>query len=317
MNIRFMSLAFTAITVTSASGCASQEEAEEPSADKKSTEAPLSGGFRAYPSYAKDTGAMLIHQGCTAARVGPRHILTAAHCVNRYGPGTHLSITQSPSDLNADWSTVVVSRVWAHPSWMAVDLLCGQSLRCSRDYGAADVAVIQTTFDLPSTITSARVGTHRYEAPSYPRRVFLTGYGCEGGVGGITPPNRNLGLSLSPIEPVSTVNRYGHVLTPAQVAPFDGTYLLTPGVSHANGNASLCPGDSGGPVLLERPVYPGGPSFPTNVAIGVNADYTFPPRSGYSTFNIHTRLSNEAPNYVGRWLQTILPESSFHKTMDP
>ncbi|HSO39905.1 MAG TPA: hypothetical protein VLT33_45570, partial [Labilithrix sp.] len=113
-----------------------------------------------------------------------------------------------------------------------------------------------------------------------------------------------------------SINRYGRVLNDDQFGPFDASYLLTPGASHPNGTASLCPGDSGGPVLLDHPVYPGGPGYPTNVVVGINADYTFN-GSGYSTFNIHTRLSDEAPNYVGRWLQMVLPESSFLRTMDP
>jgi hypothetical protein len=54
-------------------------------------------------------------------------------------------------------------------------------------------------------------------------------------------------------------------------------------------------------VLLDKPVYPGGPGYPTNIVVGINADYTFA-GPGYSTFNIHTRLSNETPNFVGRWL---------------
>ena len=74
-------------------------------------------------------------------------------------------------------------------------------------------------------------------------------------------------------------------------------------------------------MLLSRSVYPGGPAYHTNVVIGVNADYTFADeRTGsprISTFNIHTRLSNDAPNFVGGWLQTILPYSSFLQTMDP
>ena len=312
---KIRSSAFLVIGLATFAGCAS-EQAEEPAADRATTEDALSGGFHPLPTFARDTGTLLIKDNCTAARVGPRHIITAAHCTTHLRQGSYLSITQSPSDLNADWSTIQVARVWVHPSWTAVNLLCGPSLKCSRDYGASDVAVIQTTYDLPNTITSARVGTQRYEANGYLRRVFITGYGCEGGIGGYTSPVRSLGVALSPIEPVSTINNFGPVLTSYQVGPFDGSYLLTPGASHPNGSASLCPGDSGGPLFLDRPVYPGGPGYPTNVVIGINADYTFN-GSGLSTFNIHTRLSDDAPNRVGRWLQTVLPESSFFRGINP
>jgi hypothetical protein len=316
VHMRFMALTALIGAALAASGCAA-EETEGPSA---SSDEQLSGGFRPYAGFAKDTGTLLLRhgedRGCTAARVGPRHILTAAHCVNGLGAGMYLSITQSPSEENADWSTVGVGRVWVHPSWAAVDLLCQVSLTCTRDHGAADVAVIEARRELPSTVTSARVGTHRYVAAGNARRVFITGYGCELGLGVGRPEVATLGAAVVPIEPVSSINRYGHVLSDLQKIPFDGTYMLTPGASHENAGASLCPGDSGGPVFLSRSAYPGGPAYPTNVVIGVNADYTF--NGGeHSTFNVHTRLSNDAPHFVGAWLARILPESSFVRTLNP
>lgn len=315
MRVRLMVLAAFVGTSLATSGCAT-EQTDEPSSD---AEARLSGGFNAKfsrPTFGKDTGTLLIRDGCTAARVGPRHILTAGHCVGGLLPGAYLSITQSPSDEGADWNTVKVSKVWLHPSFAPVDLLCGSSLTCPRDYGVPDIAVIETSFELPSTITSARVGTQRYEAAGYARQVYITGYGCEGGLDGPTPGVRSLGFMALPIEPVSEINRYGQVLSDLQMVPFDGTYMLTRGAGHEDTGASLCPGDSGGPVLLATAPYPGGPAYATNVVIGVNSDYTFND-SGLSTFNIHTRLSNDAPHFVGAWLQTILPESSFLTTMDP
>ncbi len=336
MQTTSTSLAFLALVTLAASGCTASQD-DDPNTAKKTTEDPLTGGVSGYlyPTFAKETG-MLLLPNCTATRVGPRHILTAAHCVMdtatkdvlpRYKRGAFLSITQSVDDQNAaDWSTISVGHVWVHPTYAAAFRLgCFLSLTCTRDYGASDVALIETMNDMPSTISSARVGTSRYEASGYQRRVVIAGYGCQWGIanrdGGWGPTTRSIGFSVSPIEPISSINNYGPVLSNAQFWPFGASYFLTPGSSHPNGTASLCPGDSGGPVLLSRSAYPGGPAYHTNVVIGVNADYTFADeRTGsprISTFNIHTRLSNDAPNFVGGWLQTILPYSSFLQTMDP
>lgn len=68
--------------------------------------------------------------------------------------------------------------------------------------------------------------------------------------------------------------------------------FLTTGKSSGAG-ASLCLGDSGGPVYLEK----------TEEIVGVNSSYTFKDSSGVSYVNTHVRLSR-----VKDWLEPIIAE---------
>lgn len=76
---------------------------------------------------------------------------------------------------------------------------------------------------------------------------------------------------------------------------------VTPGYGVGAQNASLCPGDSGGPLLTKN----------ANQAweiCGIAADYTFagPYQDGAVTVtNLHTRLDDESYNNVGGWIRSV------------
>jgi S1-C subfamily serine protease len=55
-------------------------------------------------------------------------------------------------------------------------------------------------------------------------------------------------------------------------------------------SASICPGDSGGPVYKES----------NQSVIGINSQYIFSDKSGVSYLNTHTRLSE-----VSDWIHSI------------
>ncbi len=74
---------------------------------------------------------------------------------------------------------------------------------------------------------------------------------------------------------------------------------VTPGYGVSARNASLCPGDSGGPMLSKNA------SGEWEIA-GIAADYTFngPYRDGNVTVtNLHTRLDDESLNDIGGWIR--------------
>jgi hypothetical protein len=80
-----------------------------------------------------------------------------------------------------------------------------------------------------------------------------------------------------------------------------GSYFFTPGKNLVATAASLCPGDSGGPVYRTNRT--------AETIVGVNAYYSFKPPSedgpGVSVTNWHTRLDSGARNGVATWLHGL------------
>ena len=77
-----------------------------------------------------------------------------------------------------------------------------------------------------------------------------------------------------------------------------GSYAITPGKRGVRTSASLCPGDSGGPLYRTN--------GRADTIVGVNAYYSFAPEAEdpkrVSVTNWHTRLDTDARNGVGAWL---------------
>lgn len=240
------------------------------------------------------TATLLVEGECTAARIGPNHILLAAHCVlaltpdgknilpyldQRYVPGARLEVTDANNASNARWIPLTVKRTHVHPAWLDVCRLGGCSFDQSiRGHSPPDVAIVETVESPPGTI--AEVDTTPMRAGD---AVILQGYGCEEtAIHGVV--SGRLKFARAKILPRAS-SRGGAV---------SGSYFETAG-QHDNGLASLCPGDSGGPVYRE--------GTPLRV-VGVNAYYTFDDNSGVSKTNLHTRLDGGGYD-VARWIRSV------------
>ncbi|MDB4944746.1 MAG: hypothetical protein JWP97_4280 [Labilithrix sp.] len=251
---------------------------------------------------AKFPSTVYLKGECTAAKVGPRRLLTAAHCVVdpatvsiRYAKGSKLSITRDPSKGYTD---VVVESVAVHPEWLK---LCEQSFcaasAVTAKLDAPDVAVITLAEDdaIPvAPVDAAPLGSKE--------RVTVVGYGCTVGV--LQPDSRDvasLQFATARLASPGRVVHEGSPITSALVPQTEGNYVITLGPGAAKSHAGLCPGDSGGPVYAQH----GG----RLVVVGVNSNYTLAPDDvdtvGMPITNWHTRLDDKSRHQVGAWLRSV------------
>jgi hypothetical protein len=263
--------------------------------------------------------------GCTAARVGPRHLLTAAHCVLNFDvvdephpskadvvnpsfrPTGHISFTNaavladSPRWIEAD---VLDTHVDDHFLEACVDLGLGGCLstQLEQTHDFADVALVETIAEIPAEVAIAPIDLE----PVLPGdAVVVTGYGCEDGVdahplGAPADAVRRLRSGRSIVLPASSIVHAGSPFAAGSVA-FDramASSVITQGPALDPTAPGLCPGDSGGPL------YRGGSR---RVIVGVNHSYTFRPASvdpvGLPVTNLHTRVDEDSRFQIGAWLE--------------
>src|SRR5690606_11991 len=129
------------------------------------------------------------------------------------------------------------------------------------------------------------------------------GWGCEERTN-IDPPPQKLGRYKSDdawvIPATEILHENSFPLSSEQLATVGASYLITAGHAQDEDYASLCMGDSGGPLYL--------PNNNARRIVGVNASYAFAPSSdpndqgGVSWTDWHTKTSLDSLHGVGQWL---------------
>jgi hypothetical protein len=287
--------AFLAAALAFTGACAGEGVGED---DSEETDGALVGGTPAKPG--QFPGTVHLEGGCTAAKVSPTLLLTAAHCVLDpatvrpiYGAERGVAIASDPA---AGYAPYDVAAVHVHPSWEAAcDLTyCGASAVTAR-LDAPDVALIELARPLEGVATA-----HVDAAPLRAgERVVVLGYGCTEGV------HLRDGRALASlawadalIVPSERAIHDGSPVTVADAPVFAANYAQTAGPALAKDQAGLCPGDSGGPLFKHIDG--------ALAVVGVNANYTLRPDAddavGLPVTNWHTRLDGTSKHDVAAWL---------------
>lgn len=277
----------------------------------------LIGGSPAAPDQFRSTVG--IGDSCTAAKVAPRLFLTAAHCVavgrpsrampppedfppnggisDGYLPGASVHLRWGLDATDGAEAQLSIVNTSIHPSWWTCPL-CQDPIFSPG--GGADVAVVEVAEDTPDIPeASIELGTIGIGTA-----VIKVGWGCEDrtNVDGNTVKLGRYKTAQASVIDVSEIRRFDGRMTDEQVAEVDAGYVITAGHDQDAASASLCLGDSGGPLYLAGG---GAPRI-----VGVNSNYTFRPvdseeEGGVSWTDWHTRTSLGSLHGIGQWLRDL------------
>jgi hypothetical protein len=239
-----------------ASGCGSSTSSEAPA----ESHAPLIGGR--ISTEAEYPSTVFFPSVCTATKVGPRHFLTAGHCVlesntslglrAQFRPGGKIGLTNYNFGQHTRTVTVAQTSLVGPYEYNCPS----DSPPCVWGPDAALVRINEDSEDVPLAVID---GNQVFAGD----RVVKTGYGCTG---------ENTETGTLKLQEVSVPN----VPTP----PMWVRYVHTLKLSDEPGGASLCFGDSGGPLYRE--------SASEQLVVGIN--------SGFGDY--HTRVDVNAPDDV-------------------
>ncbi|NUS11569.1 MAG: serine protease [Streptomyces sp.] len=177
-------------------------------------------------------------QFCGGVAVGPRTVVTAAHCFGREALGVSdwhslpdLRVVAGRTDLDgSDGQEVALADVWVNPDFDATT-------------NAGDVAVITLSKELPggAVIPMAQPSDTAPYAPGTQAQVY--GWGDTTGQGAYSPSLRTATVDVLADS----------VCEKAYPGNADGTYLRASMVcaGASSGGKDACQGDSGGPLVAD------------------------------------------------------------------
>ena len=201
--------------------------------------------------------------------------------------------------------THTVEQTVIHPAWVetrnAFPQASGIVLKGEHPPDVAVIILTAASKEKLASIPAASVDMRRVAKGD---DVVIMGYGCESGIDGAQDfPTGKKRLKFHETETLGK-NALVHVgahIPSSEAGEVYAGYTITPGRSLDADEASLCPGDSGGPVYRDD-------GTDTHV-VGVNGYYSFLPLAQdpqrVSLTNWHTRLDGESRWKIGPWLASL------------
>jgi hypothetical protein len=213
---------------------------------------------------------------CTAALIGPKVILTAAHCVPVNG-------IVSFSYAGKVYSTACAR----HPQF-------DTNADASADYALCKLTV---PFDEPTEFRYETVDVQPM-GDLLTRPILLTGYGCRSDV--VADDNVDSKYRYGFNTVVDTSASETRSMGDAYYSPFEDNNLFT-----ALFGANLCPGDSGGPAFRRTNSNAQGSSVLGRTIIGVNSRvfYADMSRTTYGTSLVSSTGTKEFREWAEQWLE--------------
>ena len=219
-----------------------------------------------------------INSKCTGSKISEFKFLIAAHCVLNKQTARHKSNLLEGLSINLVNSTATLKRtiknVSVHPSYIRElkRRILNEESRKAISFKAFDIAIIEIR-EKSASIPIAQIN---YDTVEIGEEVILTGFGCEDSLNSTKKYPESLLLAKSIV--VSTEDHdFYYKRDLSDLVNFN---LATAGFSYHSSFASICPGDSGGPLYKKS----------DNSIIGINAQYLFKDKMGISFLNIHTSI---------------------------
>ena len=228
---------------------------------------------------------------CTASKIGAKYILTAAHCVYGKNPaaiGWSNASTVDLSDEKTELYGLHVKKMHIHPSYELLGMN-GESYK-SNDIAIIEIDTTKGNYlkkfqDLPEVQMDFN--------PVIPgQKLKAYGYGCEetGDLENPVSRKKSADLVVQNFNSLYATCPELHPLIKQNAYPIYQAQFSTAAIA-GGGDASVCEGDSGGPVLRDGKI------------VGVNSKYIIDQTSSTQDayINLHSRMSQ-----VKSWVEGIV-----------